>query len=839
MQIGPTRYFGEERVFVDRETCIQAFRKNIQKSGTQEYSVLFFHGIAGIGKSKLQKELQNIVNKEYPEILWASIDLNTKTYREIGTFLVTLRNKIQEKCKAKFYLFNIIHAIYWKKLHPESPLKEGNYPLIKEGGFFSKMIDFLDEFGPARMTWDTINNAPDNIMKFFKEQAIDIHKLATMEAYELEKLLPGFFAADFKDYLGTNSKAYIFIDTYEAIWENLRDKGSFHEKDKWIRDNLIQNMPGISWVICGREKLLWVDECDSEWEIYLEQYSVDELPETYCQIFLEDCGVENKDIRDIIIKASERVPYYLNLSVDTFENIYKNRQPASEDFGKKQPEIFDTFVKYLDITEIRALEILSSPNFWDQNLFEILMKKFDPGLPTGAFSELIKFSFIKKGTDGKYYIHQLMRKSLQEHQNSVDIKNAHKFMFEYYNNKLKEIDIKAISQEHENALTEAYYHAKESLEAKDLLNWFITVSYQFNKAALWQLIAPMYEEMLRIQKAQLEPKQSEVATMLNNLALLYRQMGNYEKALPLYQRALEKYEKVLGPEHPDVATTLDNLALLYESMGNYEKALPLYQRAFDIREQFLGSQHPDVAITLNNLAGLYRHMGNYKKALLLYQKDLEISEMALGPEHPDVATTLNNLAGLYLQMGDYEKALPLSQRALEINEMALGPEHPHVATNINILSALYRQMGDYEKALPLSQRALEINEKALGPQHPFVATTLNSLSALYRQMGDYEKALPLSQRDLEISEMALGPEHPDVATTLNNLAGLYHDIGDYEKALPLYKRALDINEKVLGLQHPDVAITLNNLAGLYRQMGDYEKALSLYQRIEESSNNPR
>ena len=45
-----------------------------------------------------------------------------------------------------------------------------------------------------------------------------------MEAYELEKLLPSFFAADFTSYLGKNSKAYVFIDTYEAIWENLRER---------------------------------------------------------------------------------------------------------------------------------------------------------------------------------------------------------------------------------------------------------------------------------------------------------------------------------------------------------------------------------------------------------------------------------------------------------------------------------------------------------------------------------------------------------------------------------------------------------------------------------------
>jgi hypothetical protein len=119
------------------------------------------------------------------------------------------------------YFYDSI-AIYWKKLHPEIPLQKENYPLIKEGGFFSKIIDTLDEFGPARLTWNTINNAPDSIKRFFKEQAIDIDKLAAMESHEIEKLLPGFFAADFTSHLGTNSKAYVFIDTYEALWEGLR-----------------------------------------------------------------------------------------------------------------------------------------------------------------------------------------------------------------------------------------------------------------------------------------------------------------------------------------------------------------------------------------------------------------------------------------------------------------------------------------------------------------------------------------------------------------------------------------------------------------------------------------
>src|SRR5674536_180127 len=203
-------------------------------------------------------------------------------------------------------------------------------------------------------------------------------------------------------------------------------------------------------------------------------------------------------------------------------------------------------------------------------------------------------------------MHQLMRKSWQEYQENEKNeeqdhrKSVHEFMLSYYVNKLENLDIKKITREHKVALIEAFYHAKESLEAEDLLNWFITVSDPFNRAAFWQLIAPMHKEILQIIEAEPElgPEHQDVATTLNNLAGLYRQMGDYEKALPLYQRALDIREKVLGPQHPSVATTLNNLAGLYESMGDYEKALPLYQRALEIIEKVLGPQHPDVATTL-------------------------------------------------------------------------------------------------------------------------------------------------------------------------------------------------------------------------------------------------
>jgi tetratricopeptide (TPR) repeat protein len=68
-------------------------------------------------------------------------------------------------------------------------------------------------------------------------------------------------------------------------------------------------------------------------------------------------------------------------------------------------------------------------------------------------------------------------------------------------------------------------------------------------------------------------------------------------------------EQVLGKEHPHVAASLNNLAELYRNMGNYSQAEPLLRRSLAISEKMLGKEHPTVAHSLNNLAVLYQEMG--------------------------------------------------------------------------------------------------------------------------------------------------------------------------------------------------------------------------------------
>jgi Tfp pilus assembly protein PilF len=62
--------------------------------------------------------------------------------------------------------------------------------------------------------------------------------------------------------------------------------------------------------------------------------------------------------------------------------------------------------------------------------------------------------------------------------------------------------------------------------------------------------------------------------------------------------------KALGKEHPDVATSLNNLAMLYKKLGKNSQAKPLYQRSLAILEKSLGEEHPSTKAVRNNLQKL-------------------------------------------------------------------------------------------------------------------------------------------------------------------------------------------------------------------------------------------
>ncbi|KAG2484841.1 hypothetical protein HYH03_016407 [Edaphochlamys debaryana] len=103
-----------------------------------------------------------------------------------------------------------------------------------------------------------------------------------------------------------------------------------------------------------------------------------------------------------------------------------------------------------------------------------------------------------------------------------------------------------------------------------------------------------------------------------------------------FEAELDAREHELGPDHPDVAESCSNLAILYNQRGEYDRALPLYERALDIYERHFGPDHPEVAHTLTDLAVLHLEQGREDVGRPLLERALLIQETNLGPDHPDV-----------------------------------------------------------------------------------------------------------------------------------------------------------------------------------------------------------
>ncbi|XP_027627699.1 LOW QUALITY PROTEIN: kinesin light chain 4 [Tupaia chinensis] len=283
---------------------------------------------------------------------------------------------------------------------------------------------------------------------------------------------------------------------------------------------------------------------------------------------------------------------------------------------------------------------------------------------------------------------------------------------------------------------------------------------------------------------------------LHNLVIQYAAQGRYEVAMPLCKQALEDLERTSGRGHPDVATMLNILALVYRDQNKYKEAerkeaAPRLNDALSIRESTLGRDHPAVAATLNNLAVLYGKRGKYKEAEPLCQRALEIREKVLGTDHPDVAKQLNNLALLCQNQGKYEAVERYYQRALAIYEGQLGPDNPNVARTKNNLASCYLKQGKYAEAETLYK---EILTRAHVQEFGLVDDDHKPIWMHAEEREERSKSRPREGSTPYVEYggwyKACKVSSPTVNTTLRNLGALYRRQGKLEAAETLEECAL-------------------------------------------------
>ena len=398
---------------------------------------------------------------------------------------------------------------------------------------------------------------------------------------------------------------------------------------------------------------------------------------------------------------------------------------------------------------------------------------------------------------------------------------------------LKERELK-LGEEMEKTRSQLSDCAKEYLLKAELQLTFVDDKNRFKNAE------KLFEKALAVDRN---------AEILFKYAYYLYNQKQYSRVEPLYAEALEIYRKLaeVNPEvyASDVASALNNLAVLHKNKNQYEEAEKEYEEALEIRRK-LAEANPeayasDVARTLYNLAILHDDKAQYEEAEKEYEEALEIYR-ELAADSPEVyssyvAMTLNNLAVLHYGREQYSKsenelteALNLYRKLAKINSKIYESD---VAGGLSNLGELYAAIEQYKKAEEDYVEALEIYRK-LAADNPEVyssdmAMTLNNLAALHgdkKQKEQYEKAEKEYVEALEIRRK-LAADNPEVysskvAMTLNNLALLHDDKEQYEEAEKEYVEALEIYRELAKnnpeIYESDVAEILEALDDIHNKM---------------------
>ena len=225
---GSDRQFAE-RQFVDREEFIAPVHSALKEPPRAKPLVLVYYGGAGIGKSRLRRELVKQMAAD-PGVLTATLDFHIPIYRQPEAALLFLRSSISEAYQVRFPSFDLAYAVYWQKTHPETPLGDETQPLLEPHSLLSQVLDESGKL-PLIGLVPKINRAvrgqgvedsrnlveetpTSNLLPatsylgwWERRGERELEDIPQMEPAAIVDRLPKLWAADLKDYLSGDTTA--------------------------------------------------------------------------------------------------------------------------------------------------------------------------------------------------------------------------------------------------------------------------------------------------------------------------------------------------------------------------------------------------------------------------------------------------------------------------------------------------------------------------------------------------------------------------------------------------------------------------------------------------------
>jgi serine/threonine protein kinase/Tfp pilus assembly protein PilF len=387
----------------------------------------------------------------------------------------------------------------------------------------------------------------------------------------------------------------------------------------------------------------------------------------------------------------------------------------------------------------------------------------------------------------------------------------------------------------------SYYNLNYRIKAKELFQKALEFKDKLSdrtryriEAVLFLLSEATWDKSIEAYKRMLEIYPDSVGSR-NNLAVLYLNLEEYQKAidhfeicitkygyefiaaytslascyrnLGLYDKAKEAVEKWLN-NFPDIASVHRSLATTYRYQMKFDLALDEMDKAFILA--------PTAWLNLRTKGDVYYYMGDWTKAEGEYRKLLE-------KEEPTAKRWgLQRLRWLFSSQGRLKDSIEMTNRGIELGE-ELG-ETIWIRDATDGFAYLEMRSGNHERALELREKEWKsaVEDEHLGDR----IRSLYWKAAIYVEMKRLEEAQKAAQELKVLIEQGMNK---------NRMRRYYSIMGiieierkDYSKAIEYFKQGLPLLRPQSWMQ----MIYANFLGLAYYKSGDLEKAREEYEKID-------
>jgi len=781
----PRPIAAREIPLIDRVEEMKLLKEAVDRAVHSEGGLVFLHGEAGIGKTRLTRELGAYAHLHGMRVLYG-------------------------RCPALFRMDGVPPYILWKEVvkdYLETCTPEQLYRVI---GYYpvevSKLVPELKQM---------LKTIPESFPLNPETSRDRLFEAVSQFITNISRENPLLVILDDLQWTDESSLLLLHYLARGAYKESLLLLGAYRETD-------IDEKHPLSPVLTelNRERLLQF--------VLLKRMSFDDVSEMIKQI-LEQDDVP-KEFCELVYEKTRGNPFFLEEVIRSLKeeevifrekNKWKFKQVSSIEFPETVKSVVKARISRLD-EECRNVLTMASfigNDFTWAALSEItgieedkLLEVIEKILKTG----LLKHRVIRQ-EDMCSFTDIIVRDVVYEEVSPFRRKKLHGVV----GSALEKVYAAKIDEH----LGELALHFLESGDKSKALDYFLKAGEKAAGIYANAEAASYFQSALRL----LEEKEGELqerGRILERLGDIKKLVGNYADCMKNWNEALVLWTKLL--EKGKTAILHRKIAnVLWDKMGDAEKAKEHHEACLKILEA--ETESVEEARLYHDMAYMNWRNGDYVKARVSAEKALTLAEKLNALEV--VADACLDLGVLHMFSGDYKKGREYANRALKT---ALDNDYLEIAVLAYDRVGSFVPFEGYEKRLECFEKGLSLAKKVgdISRQSWF----LGDLAETYFWMGELDKAITLGEEALALDRKAGSIAYiPGMLTTLG---GAYQIIGDWSKSEQYYDEAMSISRKLTDLFPAALSHFAYGL--LYFDKEEYTKAREslekAYKMVEKAGN---